>query len=851
MKKSKSKVNKEKLGNDRNKLKVHKDVTDSHSMDVTKVTDKSGKNVVLKNDRISIDDEHNSTLGFSSSRTIFQKLEDNPFDKKLKQDSEYLSAKVDSIINDLYHTDSNTIRLFQYYHGIRSNSKLSQLVAKDGLSNPMEMDFLSIIKPRVNVLLGVQKDHPMQYNVECSGNDLYFKEEEEEKDKILKEVYNSVRKTNLDTINKFEEELKERNKTVRFSDYFDAKTLQLDEKAYSEAIKSKAIHSTRILEKEIKNIVDETKKSFKSIIHQQSDLVLQTLQDKNKLSNKIVTWLKHLLICGKMYGRANFTHKGEMPKIDVLHPLFVYHPTLEEGQSVGDCPQAYYVKRMSKVDILNKYGHLMSIEQRKDFYNSNAESSWLQSDTTWSSAMYDSFNRNGADTLDNMYNAEIGSDFFSPSSRNPSTNKVYCNIYEVEWIEMNEREVNGKKVLVQDLYQAIRIGGPGGFYLDMGESDKAIRDVDNPLKTRLTIEGCTISDVDNIFSTLVGSIMNVQDKYDFINLLRENLLHNAHVGGISIDINAIPTYLGDDVVERIDKWMDNIRAGYNLVDPSQEGMTDPGGHYATKTFDSNLNPNLIQALDMVLDKYEQNAGDITGINRQMLGQFQERDGAAVTKQALAQASLQTKEWFSMLDYFIEIILTSSLNMARVSLTKGQTLSYTLGSKSKTFNINPNFNIVNYNVKVVDSLKEASKLERLRGFVQPLIESAGLSKEEVIEIAIADSAQQVYSKLQSIIEEQKLGQLNQSQGQVEQLQQQLEELSKELEKYQKMELDIKEREQDRADRKLFQESLHKLETRKLEAKKAEDKYKTVKERTAIEREEAHKGGRDSEVTNIEM
>lgn len=846
----KSKIVKEKLGQDRYKLNVHKDVSDTYSMDVTKVTDKSGRKVVLKNDRISIDDEHNSPLGFSSNRTIFQKLEDNPFDKTLKQDSEYLSAKVDSIINDLYFTDSNSIRLFQYYHGIRSNSKLSQLVAKDGLSNPMEMDFLSIIKPRVNVLLGVQKDHPMQYNVECSGNDLYYKEEEEEKDKILKEVYNAVRRTNLDTINKFEAELKERNQSISFSDYFDSKTLQLDVKAYSEAIKSKPIHSTRTLEKEIQNVVDETKKSFKSIISQQSDLVLQTLQDKNKISNKIVTWLKHLLICGKMYGRANFTHKGELPKIEVLHPLFVYHPTLEEGQSVGDCPQAYYIKRMSKVDILNKYGHLMSIEQRKDFYNSNAQSSWLQSDTTWSSAMYDSFNR-GADTLDNMYNAETGTDFFSRSNKNTSTNKVYCNIYEVEWIEMNEREVNGKKVLVQDLYQAIRIGGPGGFYLDMGESDKAIRDVDNPLKTRLTIEGCTISDVDNIFSTLVGSIMNVQDKYDFINLLRENLIHNAHVGGISIDIQAIPAYLGDDFVERIDKWMDNIRAGYNLLDSSQEGINDAGGHFGPKTFDSNLNPSLIQALDMVLDKYEQNASDITGINRQMLGQFQERDGAAVTKQALAQASLQTKEWFSMLDYFIEIILTSSLNMARVSLSKGQTLSYTLGPKSKTFTINPNFNIVNYNVKVVDSLKEAGKLERLRGFVQPLIESAGLSKEEVIEIAIADSAQQVYGKLQTIIEEQKLSKLNQSQGQVEQLQQQLEGLSKELEKYQKMELDIKEREQDRADRKLFQESLHRLETRKLETKKAEDKYKAVKERTSIEREEAHRGGKDAEVTNIEM
>jgi len=815
-------------------IKIDKHTTTTRDLDYEELEDEDGNSLIYKNGRIS--SEAGSGIGLLSSLDY-----DESFDESSKLNVNYLTSKVDSIINDLYSPNQQAVRLFQYYHGVRTDSKFSELVAKDGLSNPLDMDFLSIIKPRINVLLGVQKDHTMQYTVQCTGNDLYYKEEEEEKQKLLNTIFNKVREENIRTINKF-------NKNgFSHIDYYDSKQLQMDKKTYLEATKSKPTHNNRTsLEEELQEIILSYKKTFKSTIQQQSDLVLKLIQDKNRFANKVLTWLKYLLICGRMYGRANFANKGEIPTIEVLHPLFVFHPALEEGQPVSDCPQAYHMRRLSKIEILNRYGHLMTKDQRQEFISCNYSSRWISSDTTWDPQVMHTLY---PDTVEHMYDT---SSIYYKDYNNINESKLYCNVYEVEWIEMVEKEINGKTVLIQELYQAIRIGGPGGFYLDMGPSDKAVRDIDNPLKTKLTIEGMTIADSNLYNSTLVGSIMPTQDKYDYINLLRENLIHNAHVGGITIDLNVIPTYLGATIPERIDKWMDNIRAGFNIVNPLQDGMKmDPSGHYATKSFDSNLNPNLIQALDMVLDRYEQNAGDITGINRQMLGQFQERDGAAVTKQALSMASLQSKEWYSLLDTFVEIILTSALNMSRISLSEGQALSYTLGNKSALFTINKHFNIVNYNVKVVDYMKESIKLERLRSFVTPLIESAGLSKEEVLEITVAETAQQAYSRLQDIISEQKVNKLSQSQAEVEQLQAQLEELSKEIEKYKKMELDIKLMEQQRKERELMQSSISDLEKRKLEERKLNVKDEAYRRREEIELEEARAGGRDVEVKNVEM
>lgn len=771
---------------------------------------------------------------------IFDKIRESPFNEDLKNNIDYLIYKTDSIINDLYHSKLNMLKLYQYYYGIRTEDVFSHLVRKDGMSNPLEMDFQSIIKPRISTLVGIQHDHKMQYTIKCKGEQAITISQEEEKIGALKEIFNATRAFNKKVMEDFE---------FKHIDYINSKKSQtpINEFVKSKVAEQGYYNRYKPIDRDIKKILTEYRKTFKSSIQEQSELILQEIQTKNNLKYKITQWLKDLLIAGRMYSRCTFVREGEVPKIEVLHPLFMFHSGLSNTQlqNIKECPQAFYIKRMSKVDILNAYGHLMSSEQRIDFYNSSGDSDWNTNDTTWDNNIYtDLFVVDGVERP----NINLESSGFIDMS-NP-TSDSFRNVYEVEWIEINEREIDGKLELVQDLYQAIRVGGPGGFYLDMGKSDKAIRSIDNPTKTQLTFDGVVMGDSNIPNSTLVGSLIHLQDKSDFINMLKETMLSNTHVGGVNLDIPNLPTMLGPDFAERLDKWLDMIRAGINLQDTSQEGANP--GQQQIGTYDTNLNPAAIQAFELVLQKYDEKASDISGINRQMLGQFQERDGAAVSKQALAQSSIQCKEWYSLLDIFVESTLTNSLNMSRISLTKNsKALKNILGSTYRLFTLQHQISLADYQVEVVDTTGEEIKLERLRQLAMPLIESGGFSKLEVLELAVAESPILLKARLVDLIREAEEGQMNDSRGQLEQALAEIEKLQKELEQSNADKVKIEMMEQKRKDRELLLNSIDNVENRNIKRETLEQKDEAMQRRDNIELEEAVSGGTNKEVKNIRI
>ena len=63
-------------------------------------------------------------------------------------------------------------------------------------------------------------------------------------------------------------------------------------------------------------------------------------------------------------------------------------------------------------------------------------------------------------------------------------------------------------------------------------------------------------------------------KYDVLHFYRDNLIASSGTTGDWVDVSMLPTFLGDDLPERLIKWSAYKKAGKALIDSSQEGRQD-------------------------------------------------------------------------------------------------------------------------------------------------------------------------------------------------------------------------------------------------------------------------------------
>jgi len=75
--------------------------------------------------------------------------------------------------------------------------------------------------------------------------------------------------------------------------------------------------------------------------------------------------------------------------------------------------------------------------------------------------------------------------------------------------------------------------------------------VSDPTHCTLSYGGLYILNRDNEPSSLVLQCANLQDKYDVVMYLRDNILANSGTAGDWLDVSMLPTFLGADTTERI------------------------------------------------------------------------------------------------------------------------------------------------------------------------------------------------------------------------------------------------------------------------------------------------------------
>jgi len=98
-------------------------------------------------------------------------------------------------------------------------------------------------------------------------------------------------------------------------------------------------------------------------------------------------------------------------------------------------------------------------------------------------------------------------------------------------------------------YTTIRISED--IYVLKGEDEDVVRTKDNPSYCGLSVNGIYFTNRSNKPYSLMMACMNLQDKYDLIMFIRDNLIANSGTVGDYLDMSMLPTWLGQGPAERI------------------------------------------------------------------------------------------------------------------------------------------------------------------------------------------------------------------------------------------------------------------------------------------------------------
>jgi hypothetical protein len=75
---------------------------------------------------------------------------------------------------------------------------------------------------------------------------------------------------------------------------------------------------------------------------------------------------------------------------------------------------------------------------------------------------------------------------------------------------------------------------------------------------------------------LVTACIPLQDKYDILHFYRDNLIASSGTSGDFVDVSVLPSFLGHDLAERLQKFIAYKKSGIAPIDSSQEGRLAAG-----------------------------------------------------------------------------------------------------------------------------------------------------------------------------------------------------------------------------------------------------------------------------------
>lgn len=654
-----------------------------------------------------------------------------------KKTEDEMIACINKAITELVYPKYKLQKAYNYYNGVRDAEQFRALEENFGLGNPTSIEFIPLIRKHIDALIGEYLETPILPKVTCKDTGTLTNIARDKHLKIVKEVFNYL-KAHLN------------NSILAFVD--------------GKNITDKAV------EFQLKKIISDIDKNYISEYEIAAQNVLEyIMQSRNTdLTEKLKTLFKDLLITGYAYYRVKPSPEGNNIDIEVLNPLNVFIDKNPESIYIKNSYRAVVRKWLSKTQILNKYGEIMdkdTIKELEDLYEGIYDNSTYYVRTFTNQAT-------GYPATDGIdAGQEIVPGF--PADEYRVTNYKLIPVYEVEWTET--RKEDGK--FVMDRYEGVRIGESIFIHSDI--SQNVVRTKDNPSFCTLSTSGIYYSTRSAEAYSLVLACANLQDKYDVLHFYRDSIIANSGTSGDWLDLSMLPTVLGADVPERLQKWLGYKKGGVALIDTSQEGRAF-NNNTSFAGFDDTIKAPTIQAIELAIERTENTCSSITGVFRERLNGIEQHDAVSNVKVGIKNSFTVTKQYYQQMDLLTNELLIDCLNTAKIVYKKGITGALILGDKGvKVFTALPEyFTVTDFDIHIASSTNVIQDMELIKQLIPEFIKAGNVDPSIIVEAITSRSLTELKTNVSGSLKKQR-----EENNITAQLQQQVEQLTQELQQAQ--------------------------------------------------------------------
>ena len=465
--------------------------------------------------------------------------------------------------------------------------------------------------------------------------------------------------------------------------------------------------------------------------------------------------------------RVKPSPEGTNLVIECLNPLNTFIDRNPDSPYVKDGYRAVVRKWMTREQILAEYGNLMTKDARSeldDMHNHYEDGNFMYVLAHNNSILHAPMEGD----LDNGKRVIPG----FPIDGYETYMYKLLPVYEVEWIDVDKEQGE----YIQNRYEGVRIGN--SIYIPTGKSANIIRTQDAPRHCKLSIGGIYMMNRDNLPTSLVLQCCTLQDRYDVTIFLRDNLLANSGTIGDWLDVSMLPSFLGTDMTERIQKWLAYKKAGTAIIDSSQEGRGFNNNTFMSG-FDDATKVQAIQAFELVLERIENQVTSITGVFRERLNGITQRDAVSNIEAGAKNSFTITKPIYQQMDTLVTDILIDCIDIAKIVWKNGLTGSIILGDHlQQVFTVLPeHFTFTDYDVHIISSTQMLKDLEQLRQTVIQMIQAQMLEPDMAAEAISCRSMTELKQTLKKGWAKKKaeMDQINQLQQQLQEAQQQMQQL----------------------------------------------------------------------------
>lgn len=657
--------------------------------------------------------------------------------------NEELIELTDKAINELVFPKYQLKKAYNYYNGIRDPEQYRYLEENFGIGSPTSVEFIPLIKKHVDALVGEYLETPIVHKITCKDSETISNIERDKQLKIVKETF----------------------------EYF-------KDHLYNDVLK--VLRGQQVEDPLIKKQLDDLSNSINNSFVSEYEIAAQNVLDyiinsrDTDLHEKFRILLLDLLITGYAFYRVLPSKSGKNINIEVLDPLNTFIERNPGSTYIKYSYRSVVRKWYSKSQILNEYGDKLSqedkdslsdLQERVEGYSSVYIRSF--SDTATGTPMSDGI--------------DAGWDVCPTIPGDSYANMIFrlIPVYQTEWVETDEDNIMQR-------YAETRIGT--NIYIVDKEPVKTVRSQDNPTFCTISTSGINFSTRSNVPFSLVLACAPLQDKYDILNYYKDSLLAGSGTVGDWLDVSMLPTFLGDEMPERIEKFLAyKKKAGIGLIATNQDG-DNSNLNTIFNGYDNTIKATTIQAIEMAIDRVENTMSSISGVFKERLNGIQQHDAVSNVAVGTRNSFIITKQFTHQMDLLMIELLTDCLNTAKIVWKKGLKGTIILGDKyQKIFTALPEyFTVTDFDINIESTYNVTKDIETIKSIIPEFIKANAMDPDDVIDALDAKSLSELKLNVGNSIKRKRAqnNQLLQAQQQLQQMQQQLQQLQSENQKLQK-------------------------------------------------------------------